>query len=291
MFYNKKYKEDKHLQNNKLSWILILSLILCSLLLIVGWFGIPYYVGNQIKRELINLGAPADVAVIPSYWKQQVNVKNLVIIPPSPSFIKKIIVPEVNLSYSGGFLLHGHVNIINISNIEIWVPNTQINLNQALPFNRDNIKLFIKILPKEALKIEALVFKQAVPGPASDNTLTLTLSIKPKVIIKHHYKMHIVFHASHMSIVVNQQVLEGKNVKANLSGTLKLDDDLLFAGTLKLNTQDSYALPLHPHLGRASINSNIDVFNNQYLLKGHYKLDKKNVGIKPVADFKIQSSP
>ncbi|MFN7097114.1 MAG: hypothetical protein ACK4PR_06110, partial [Gammaproteobacteria bacterium] len=59
---------------NRYSWILIVALILCSLILVIGWFGIPYYVGKRVKLAVIHTGADPGLIVQSSYWQQKITI-------------------------------------------------------------------------------------------------------------------------------------------------------------------------------------------------------------------------
>lgn len=248
---------------------MIITLLLCGTLLIAGCIGLPYYVGNKIKATIIALGAPTNVVVKPSYWKQNVKIQNLEIIPPSPSFIKKIIIPEIYLSYNGGFLLHKRVQIIKISQIEILVPNKQINLQQELPFNKDNIHKYLHLLPKEELKINAIIIKDTLPP---DDNITLKFVLKPNVIIKHHYTLHLTLNSPNMKIRYKDINIEGNKVTAKMDGTLQLENTLLFDGKLQLSADDGFISPHALHFKKGLTTINVHTDNNQYLLKGKYEL-------------------
>jgi hypothetical protein len=259
-----------------LSWILTTGVAICVVILIIGWFGIPYYVGQQVKSAVSKADFEPGVVVSPSYWLQKVKVTNITIIPTSSPIIKKIHIPELVLDYDAASLLYGKASTIEIPVVEVLVtqPFTQFitSPGQHHKLNAANIDALVKMLPKQKLTIKTLVIKdQNTSAIKLDNIFKMQLSLHPTLLRKGHYKVKLTLDGANPKILIRDTSINGSAIHASLHGTLLLNKDVTFNGEIKLNA-GTLTLPNTNLLFEdATAKGNINLKNNDFVLKGKYQ--------------------
>lgn len=263
---------------NKLSWILISGLVLCVVLLVVGWFGIPYYVGQQVKSAVAKAGFAPGAEVKPSYWLQKVSITHITITPSNSPIIKKVYIPELTLDYNAASLLYGKARTITIPTVEIQViqPITEfiITPGASHQLNQNNIATFVKLLPKQKLTIKSLIIKNQNAGNAKiDNIFKVKLSLKPRILRKGHYKVNLTLDGANPKILMKDTTINGALIHATMTGNLVLTKEVAFSGNFNLRAGTLTLPNANLLFEQALIKGNIHVKNDKFLLKGIYQAD------------------
>lgn len=249
---------------------------MCLILLVVGWFGIPYYVGQQVKDAVSKAGFAPGVVVEPSYWLQKVKVSNITITPTTSPVVKKIYIPELTLDYNAASLFSRKASIIEIPTVEMIVlqPISEFvtEPHDGHGIDAAKIEALVKMLPKQKLIVKNLIIKnENAANIKVDNIFKVQIDLKPTLLTKDHYKVKIVLDGQNPLILIRDTIIKGSAIHAILQGKLLLEKEIKFNGNVKL-TAGSITLPnANLYFEHGSANGSVIYNHNALAIKGKYQ--------------------